>query len=150
MNRTGAGKGAPWFLESRKLLTEKHGRVTFDDVAASTKAKEELEEIVEFLRSPQKFNRLGGKIPKGRAGRPASTGKTLLAPVPSPGEAGVPFFHHLGLGFRGNVRGRRRPRARHVRAGRNPPCIVFIDEIDAVRPCNVGIGGGSVTNANRR
>jgi cell division protease FtsH len=121
MNRMqGGGKGgAMGFGKSRaKLLTEKHGRVTFDDVAGIDEAKEELEEIVEFLRNPQKFSRLGGKIPKGALlVGPPGTGKTLLARAIA-GEAGVPFFTISGSDFRGNVRGRgRKPRARHVRTG---------------------------------
>jgi len=121
MNRMqGGGRGgAMGFGKSRaKLLTEKHGRVTFDDVAGIDEAKEELEEIVEFLRNPQKFSRLGGKIPKGALlVGPPGTGKTLLARAIA-GEAGGAFLYHLGFGFRGNVRRRgRKPRAGHVRTG---------------------------------
>ncbi len=102
MNRMqGGGKGgAMGFGKSKaKLLTEKHGRVTFDDVAGIDEAKEELEEIVEFLRNPQKFSRLGGKIPKGALlVGPPGTGKTLLARAIA-GEAGVPFFTISGSDF---------------------------------------------------
>ncbi len=102
MNRMqGGGRGgAMGFGKSRaKLLTEKHGRVTFDDVAGIDEAKEELEEIVEFLRNPQKFSRLGGKIPKGALlVGPPGTGKTLLARAIA-GEAGVPFFTISGSDF---------------------------------------------------
>jgi cell division protease FtsH len=102
MNRMqGGGKGgAMGFGKSRaKLLTEKQGRVTFDDVAGIDEAKEELEEIVEFLRNPQKFSRLGGKIPKGALlVGPPGTGKTLLARAIA-GEAGVPFFTISGSDF---------------------------------------------------
>jgi cell division protease FtsH len=101
MNRQGGGRGgAMGFGKSKaKLLTEKHGRVTFDDVAGIDEAKEELEEIVEFLRNPQKFSRLGGKIPKGALlVGPPGTGKTLLARAIA-GEAGVPFFTISGSDF---------------------------------------------------
>jgi ATP-dependent Zn protease len=121
MNRMqGGGRGgAMGFGKSKaKLLTEKHGRVTFDDVAGIDEAKEELEEIVEFLRNPQKFSRLGGKIPKGALlVGPPGTGKTLLARAIA-GEAGVPFFTISGSDFVemfvgvGAV-----PRPRHVRTG---------------------------------
>jgi len=149
MNRMqGGGKGgAMGFGKSRaKLLTEKHGRVTFDDVAGIDEAKEELEEIVEFLRNPQKFSRLGGKIPKGALlVGPPGTGKTLLARAIA-GEAGVPFFTISGSDFVEMFVGVGASRVRDMfeQAKKNAPCIVFIDEIDAVgRSRGVGIGGGN-------
>jgi cell division protease FtsH len=149
MNRMqGGGKGgAMGFGKSRaKLLTEKQGRVTFDDVAGIDEAKDELEEIVEFLRNPQKFSRLGGKIPKGALlVGPPGTGKTLLARAIA-GEAGVPFFTISGSDFVEMFVGVGASRVRDMfeQAKKNAPCIVFIDEIDAVgRARGVGIGGGN-------
>ncbi len=149
MNRMqGGGRGgAMGFGKSRaKLLTEKQGRVTFDDVAGIDEAKEELEEIVEFLRNPQKFSRLGGKIPKGALlVGPPGTGKTLLARAIA-GEAGVPFFTISGSDFVEMFVGVGASRVRDMfeQAKKNAPCIVFIDEIDAVgRARGVGIGGGN-------
>ncbi len=149
MNRMqGGGKGgAMGFGKSRaKLLTEKQGRVTFDDVAGIDEAKEELEEIVEFLRNPQKFSRLGGKIPKGALlVGPPGTGKTLLARAIA-GEAGVPFFTISGSDFVEMFVGVGASRVRDMfeQAKKNAPCIVFIDEIDAVgRSRGVGYGGGN-------
>ena len=149
MNRMqGGGKGgAMGFGKSRaKLLTEKHGRVTFDDVAGIDEAKEELEEIVEFLRNPQKFSRLGGKIPKGALlVGPPGTGKTLLARAIA-GEAGVPFFTISGSDFVEMFVGVGASRVRDMfeQAKKNAPCIVFIDEIDAVgRARGQGYGGGN-------
>ena len=149
MNRMqGGGRGgAMGFGKSRaKLLTEKHGRVTFDDVAGIDEAKEELEEIVEFLRNPQKFSRLGGKIPKGALlVGPPGTGKTLLARAIA-GEAGVPFFTISGSDFVEMFVGVGASRVRDMfeQAKKNAPCIVFIDEIDAVgRARGVGMGGGN-------
>ena len=148
MNRMqGGGKGgAMGFGKSKaKLLTEKHGRVTFDDVAGIDEAKEELEEIVEFLRNPQKFSRLGGKIPKGALlVGPPGTGKTLLARAI--GEAGVPFFTISGSDFVEMFVGVGASRVRDMfeQAKKNAPCIVFIDEIDAVgRHRGAGYGGGN-------
>jgi cell division protease FtsH len=149
MNRMqGGGRGgAMGFGKSRaKLLTEKHGRVTFDDVAGIDEAKEELEEIVEFLRNPQKFSRLGGKIPKGALlVGPPGTGKTLLARAIA-GEAGVPFFTISGSDFVEMFVGVGASRVRDMfdQAKKNAPCIVFIDEIDAVgRSRGIGYGGGN-------
>ena len=149
MNRMqGGGKGgAMGFGKSRaKLLTERHGRVTFDDVAGIDEAKEELEEIVEFLRNPQKFSRLGGKIPKGALlVGPPGTGKTLLARAIA-GEAGVPFFTISGSDFVEMFVGVGASRVRDMfeQAKKNAPCIVFIDEIDAVgRHRGAGYGGGN-------
>ena len=149
MNRMqGGGKGgAMGFGKSKaKMLTEKHGRVTFDDVAGIDEAKEELEEIVEFLRNPQKFSRLGGKIPKGALLEgPPGTGKTLLARAIA-GEAGVPFFTISGSDFVEMFVGVGASRVRDMfeQAKKNAPCIVFIDEIDAVgRNRGSGYGGGN-------
>ncbi len=149
MNRMqGGGKGgAMGFGKSRaKLLTEKQGRVTFDDVAGIDEAKEELEEIVEFLRNPQKFSRLGGQIPKGALlVGPPGTGKTLLARAIA-GEAGVPFFTISGSDFVEMFVGVGASRVRDMfeQAKKNAPCIVFIDEIDAVgRSRGAGYGGGN-------
>merc|ERR1711974_407895 len=148
MNRMqGGGKGgAMGFGKSKaKLLTEKHGRVTFDDVAGIDEAKEELEEIVEFLRNPQKFSRLGGKIPKGALLEgPPGTGKTLLARAIA-GEAGVPFFTISGSDFVEMFVGVGASRVRDMfeQAKKNAPCILLIDEIDAVgRHRGAGLGGG--------
>jgi cell division protease FtsH len=144
----GGGKGgAMGFGKSKaKLLTEKNGRVTFDDVAGIDEAKEELEEIVEFLRNPQKFSRLGGKIPKGALlVGPPGTGKTLLARAIA-GEAGVPFFTISGSDFVEMFVGVGASRVRDMfeQAKKNAPCIVFIDEIDAVgRARGAGHGGGN-------
>ncbi|PVA05803.1 ATP-dependent zinc metalloprotease FtsH [Thalassorhabdomicrobium marinisediminis] len=149
MNRMqGGGKGgAMGFGKSRaKLLTERSGRVTFDDVAGIDEAKEELEEIVEFLRNPQKYSRLGGKIPKGALlVGPPGTGKTLLARAIA-GEAGVPFFTISGSDFVEMFVGVGASRVRDMfeQAKKNAPCILFIDEIDAVgRARGAGYGGGN-------
>ncbi len=149
MNRMqGGGRGgAMSFGKSKaKLLTEKHGKVTFNDVAGIDEAKDELEEIVEFLRDPQKFGRLGGKIPKGALlVGPPGTGKTLLARAIA-GEAGVPFFTISGSDFVEMFVGVGASRVRDMfdQAKKNAPCIVFIDEIDAVgRHRGAGYGGGN-------
>jgi cell division protease FtsH len=140
----GGGSGAMGFGKSKaKLLTEKHGRVTFDDVAGIDEAREELQEIVEFLKDPHKFSRLGGKIPKGAllVGSPG-TGKTLLARAIA-GEAGVPFFTISGSDFVEMFVGVGASRVRDMfdQAKKNAPCIVFIDEIDAVgRSRGAGLG----------
>jgi cell division protease FtsH len=131
----GGGGGAMGFGKSKaKMLTERQGRVTFDDVAGIDEAREELEEIVEFLRDPQRFSKLGGQIPKGAllVGSPG-TGKTLLARAIA-GEAGVPFFTISGSDFVEMFVGVGASRVRDMfeQAKKNAPCIVFIDEIDAV------------------
>ena len=131
----GGGSGAMGFGKSKaKLLTERQGRVTFDDVAGIDEAREELQEIVEFLRDPQRFSKLGGQIPKGAllVGSPG-TGKTLLARAIA-GEAGVPFFTISGSDFVEMFVGVGASRVRDMfeQAKKNAPCIVFIDEIDAV------------------
>lgn len=141
------GGGAMGFGKSKaKMLTEREGRVTFDDVAGIDEAKEELEEIVEFLRNPQKFSRLGGQIPKGALlVGPPGTGKTLLARAIA-GEAGVPFFTISGSDFVEMFVGVGASRVRDMfeQAKKNAPCIVFIDEIDAVgRHRGAGYGGGN-------
>jgi len=148
LNRMQAGgRGAMGFGKSKaKLLTERTGKVTFDDVAGIDEAKEELEEIVEFLKDPQKYSRLGGKIPKGALlVGPPGTGKTLLARAIA-GEAGVPFFTISGSDFVEVFVGVGASRVRDMfeQAKKNAPCIVFIDEIDAVgRHRGVGYGGGN-------
>ncbi|MDP8993849.1 MAG: ATP-dependent metallopeptidase FtsH/Yme1/Tma family protein, partial [Pseudomonadota bacterium] len=142
-----AGSGAMGFGKSKaRLLTEKHGRVTFDDVAGIDEAREELQEIVEFLKDPTKFARLGGKIPKGAllVGSPG-TGKTLLARAIA-GEANVPFFTISGSDFVEMFVGVGASRVRDMfeQAKKNAPCIVFIDEIDAVgRHRGAGLGNGN-------
>ena len=143
----GGGGKAMGFGKSRaKLLTEKQGRVTFDDVAGVEEAKQELEEIVEFLRDPQKFQRLGGKIPKGvLLVGPPGTGKTLLARSIA-GEANVPFFTISGSDFVEMFVGVGASRVRDMfeQGKKNAPCIIFIDEIDAVgRHRGAGLGGGN-------
>ncbi len=143
----GKGGGAMGFGKSRaRLLTEKHGRVTFEDVAGIEEAKQELEEIVEFLKDPQKFQRLGGKIPKGAllVGSPG-TGKTLVARAVA-GEANVPFFTISGSDFVEMFVGVGASRVRDMfeQGKKNAPCIIFIDEIDAVgRHRGAGLGGGN-------
>ena len=143
----GGTRGAMSFGKSRaRLLTEKHGRVTFDDVAGVDEAKEELQEIVEFLQDPSKFQRLGGKIPKGALlVGPPGTGKTLLARAVA-GEAGVPFFTISGSDFVEMFVGVGASRVRDMfeQAKKNAPCIVFIDEIDAVgRSRGHGLGNSN-------
>jgi len=144
----GGGRGgAMGFGKSKaRLLTEKSGRVTFDDVAGIDEAKEELEEIVEFLKDPSKFQRLGGKIPKGALLiGPPGTGKTLTARAVA-GEANVPFFTISGSDFVEMFVGVGASRVRDMfeQAKKNAPCIIFIDEIDAVgRSRGAGLGGGN-------
>ncbi|MEO7692174.1 MAG: ATP-dependent zinc metalloprotease FtsH [Sphingomonas sp.] len=142
-----SGSGAMGFGKSRaKMLTQREGKVTFDDVAGIDEAREELQEIVEFLKDPTKFARLGGKIPKGAllVGSPG-TGKTLLARAIA-GEAGVPFFTISGSDFVEMFVGVGASRVRDMfeQAKKSAPCIVFIDEIDAVgRHRGAGLGNGN-------
>ena len=143
----GGSRGAMGFGKSKaKLLTEAHGRVTFDDVAGVDEAKQDLEEIVEFLRDPQKFQRLGGRIPRGvLLVGPPGTGKTLLARSVA-GEANVPFFTISGSDFVEMFVGVGASRVRDMfeQAKKNAPSIIFIDEIDAVgRHRGAGLGGGN-------
>ena len=144
--QSGGGKAMGFGKSRARLLTEKVGRVTFDDVAGIDEAKTELEEIVEFLRDPQKFQRLGGKIPKGcLLVGPPGTGKTLLARAIA-GEANVPFFTISGSDFVEMFVGVGASRVRDMfeQGKKNAPCIIFIDEIDAVgRHRGAGLGGGN-------
>ncbi len=143
----GKGGGSLGFGRSKaKLLTEKHGKVTFKDVAGIDEAKEELEEVVEYLKNPIKFQRLGGKIPKGvLLVGPPGTGKTLIARAVA-GEASVPFFTISGSDFVEMFVGVGASRVRDMfeQGKKNAPCIIFVDEIDAVgRHRGAGLGGGN-------
>ncbi|WGM46146.1 ATP-dependent zinc metalloprotease FtsH [Brevundimonas sp. NIBR10] len=143
----GGARGAMGFGKSKaKLLTEHKGRKMFEDVAGVDEAKEELQEVVDFLKDPAKFQRLGGKIPKGALlVGPPGTGKTLLARAVA-GEAGVPFFSISGSDFVEMFVGVGASRVRDMfeQAKKNAPCIIFIDEIDAVgRHRGAGLGGGN-------
>jgi len=142
----GGGKAMGFGKSKAKLLTERHGRVTFDDVAGIDEAKDDLEEIVDYLRDPSKFQRLGGHIPKGvLLVGPPGTGKTLLARAIA-GEANVPFFTISGSDFVEMFVGVGASRVRDMfeQAKKNAPCIIFIDEIDAVgRHRGAGVGGGN-------
>jgi cell division protease FtsH len=144
--QSGGGKAMGFGKSRARLLTEKTGRITFEDVAGIDEAKQELEEIVEFLRDPQKFQRLGGKIPKGvLVVGPPGTGKTLLARAIA-GEANVPFFTISGSDFVEMFVGVGASRVRDMfeQGKKNAPCIIFIDEIDAVgRHRGAGLGGGN-------
>jgi cell division protease FtsH len=144
--QAGGGKAMGFGKSRAKLLTERTGRVTFEDVAGVDEAKDELKEIVDFLRDPQKFQRLGGRIPKGvLLVGPPGTGKTLLARAIA-GEANVPFFTISGSDFVEMFVGVGASRVRDMfeQAKKNAPCIVFIDEIDAVgRHRGAGLGGGN-------
>ena len=144
--QSGGGKAMGFGKSRARLLTERHGRVTFEDVAGIDEAKEELEEIVDFLKDPQKFQRLGGRIPKGALlVGPPGTGKTLLARAIA-GEANVPFFNISGSDFVEMFVGVGASRVRDMfeQAKKNSPCIIFIDEIDAVgRHRGAGLGGGN-------
>ncbi|WP_421991602.1 ATP-dependent zinc metalloprotease FtsH [Roseococcus sp.] len=142
----GGGRAMGFGKSKAKLLTEKHGRVTFEDVAGIDEAKAELEEIVDFLRDPGKFQKLGGKIPKGvLLVGPPGTGKTLLARSIA-GEANVPFFTISGSDFVEMFVGVGASRVRDMfeQGKKNAPCLIFIDEIDAVgRHRGAGLGGGN-------
>jgi cell division protease FtsH len=144
--QSGGGKAMGFGKSRARLLTEKTGRVTFADVAGIEEAKQELEEVVEFLKDPQKFQRLGGKIPKGcLLVGPPGTGKTLLARAIA-GEANVPFFTISGSDFVEMFVGVGASRVRDMfeQGKKNAPCIIFIDEIDAVgRHRGAGLGGGN-------
>jgi cell division protease FtsH len=148
MRQMQGGKGgAMGFGKSKaKLLTEAQGKVTFNDVAGVEEAKQEVEEIVEFLKDPKKFSRLGGKIPKGALLiGPPGTGKTLLAKAIA-GEANVPFFSISGSDFVEMFVGVGASRVRDMfeQGKKHSPCIIFIDEIDAVgRSRGAGLGGGN-------
>ena len=144
--QSGGGKSMGFGKSRARLLTEKSGRITFEDVAGIDEAKQELQEIVDFLREPSKFQKLGGKIPKGvLLVGPPGTGKTLLARAIA-GEANVPFFTISGSDFVEMFVGVGASRVRDMfeQGKKNAPCIVFIDEIDAVgRHRGAGLGGGN-------
>jgi cell division protease FtsH len=144
--QSGGGRAMGFGKSRARMLTEKQGRVTFEDVAGIDEAKAELQEIVEFLKDPQKFQRLGGKIPKGvLLVGPPGTGKTLLARAIA-GEANVPFFTISGSDFVEMFVGVGASRVRDMfeQGKKNAPCIIFIDEIDAVgRHRGAGLGGGN-------
>lgn len=143
--QVGGGKALSFGKSRAKLVTEQKDKITFDDVAGIDEAKEDLHEIIEFLRDPKKFTRLGGRIPKGvlLVGAPG-TGKTLLARAIA-GEAGVPFLSISGSDFVEMFVGVGASRVRDlfVQGKKNAPCIIFLDEIDAVgRHRGAGLGGG--------
>ncbi|MEQ8825293.1 MAG: ATP-dependent zinc metalloprotease FtsH [Filomicrobium sp.] len=144
--QSGSGRAMGFGKSRAKLLTERHGRVTFEDVAGVDEAKSDLQEIVDFLRDPQKFQRLGGRIPRGcLLVGPPGTGKTLIARAVA-GEANVPFFTISGSDFVEMFVGVGASRVRDMfeQAKKNAPCIIFIDEIDAVgRHRGAGLGGGN-------
>ena len=143
--QAGGGKALSFGKSRARLMSDQSERVTFEDVAGIDEAKEELIEIVEFLRDPKKFTRLGGRIPKGvLLVGPPGCGKTLLARAIA-GEAGVPFFSISGSDFVEMFVGVGASRVRDlfVQGKKNAPCIIFIDEIDAVgRHRGAGLGGG--------
>src|SRR6201993_3797121 len=144
--QSGGGRAMGFGKSRARMLTEKQGRVTFEDVAGIDEAKGELQEIVEFLRDPGKFQRLGGRIPRGvLLVGPPGTGKTLIARAVA-GEANVPFFTISGSDFVEMFVGVGASRVRDMfeQAKKNAPCIIFIDEIDAVgRHRGAGLGGGN-------
>ena len=146
MQGGGAGKAMGFGKSKAKMLTEAHGRVMFEDVAGVDEAKEDLQEIVDFLKDPSRFQKLGGKIPRGvLLVGPPGTGKTLLARAIA-GEANVPFFSISGSDFVEMFVGVGASRVRDMfeQAKKNAPCIIFIDEIDAVgRHRGAGLGGGN-------
>jgi cell division protease FtsH len=141
----GGGKALSFGRSKAKLITQENTRVTFEDVAGVDEAKEELQEVVEFLANPKKFTRLGGRIPKGvLLVGPPGTGKTLLSRAVA-GEAGVPFFSISGSDFVEMFVGVGAARVRDlfVQGKKNAPCLIFIDELDAVgRQRGAGLGGG--------
>ena len=143
--QTGSGKAFSFGRSRARMISGEQVKVTFEDVAGVDEAKEELEEVIEFLRDPQKFTKLGGRIPKGiLLVGPPGTGKTLLAKAIA-GEAGVPFFSISGSDFVEMFVGVGAARVRDLftQAKKNAPCIIFIDEIDAVgRHRGAGLGGG--------
>jgi len=143
--QAGGGKALSFGKSRARLSTDQSEKVTFEDVAGIDEAKEELGEIVEFLRDPKKFTRLGGRIPKGvLLMGPPGTGKTLLGRAIA-GEAGVPFFSISGSDFVEMFVGVGASRVRDlfVQGKKHAPCIIFIDEIDAVgRHRGAGLGGG--------
>jgi cell division protease FtsH len=143
--QSGGGKAMSFGKSRAKLMTEHHNKVTFADVAGIDESKDELEEIVSFLKDPKRFTRLGGRIPKGvLLMGPPGTGKTLLARAVA-GEAGVPFFSISGSDFVEMFVGVGASRVRDLfeQGKKNAPCIIFIDEIDAVgRHRGAGLGGG--------
>nr|WP_321983489.1 ATP-dependent zinc metalloprotease FtsH [uncultured Lichenicoccus sp.] len=144
--QSGGGRAMGFGKSRARMLTEKQGRITFDDVAGIDEAKQELQEVVDFLKDPQKFQRLGGKIPKGvLLVGPPGTGKTLLARAIA-GEANVPFFTISGSDFVEMFVGVGASRVRDMfeQGKKSAPCIIFIDEIDAVgRHRGAGLGGGN-------
>ena len=146
MQGGGAGKAMGFGKSKAKMLTQEHGRVMFEDVAGVDEAKEDLQEIVDFLKDPSRFQKLGGKIPRGvLLVGPPGTGKTLLARAIA-GEANVPFFTISGSDFVEMFVGVGASRVRDMfeQAKKNAPCIIFIDEIDAVgRHRGAGLGGGN-------
>ncbi|MFT3915896.1 MAG: ATP-dependent zinc metalloprotease FtsH [Anaeromyxobacteraceae bacterium] len=143
--QSGGGKAMSFGKSRAKLMTEHHNKITFADVAGIDESKDELEEIISFLKDPKKFTRLGGRIPKGvLLMGPPGTGKTLLARAVA-GEAGVPFFSISGSDFVEMFVGVGASRVRDLfeQGKKNAPCIIFIDEIDAVgRHRGAGLGGG--------
>jgi len=143
--QSGGGKAMSFGKSKAKLMTEHHNKITFADVAGIDESKDELEEIISFLKDPKKFTRLGGRIPKGvLLMGPPGTGKTLLARAVA-GEAGVPFFSISGSDFVEMFVGVGASRVRDLfeQGKKNAPCIIFIDEIDAVgRHRGAGLGGG--------
>ncbi|MBK9517067.1 MAG: ATP-dependent zinc metalloprotease FtsH [Anaeromyxobacter sp.] len=143
--QSGGGKAMSFGKSRAKLMTEHHNKITFSDVAGIDESKDELEEIISFLKDPKKFTRLGGRIPKGvLLMGPPGTGKTLLARAVA-GEAGVPFFSISGSDFVEMFVGVGASRVRDLfeQGKKNAPCIIFIDEIDAVgRHRGAGLGGG--------
>ncbi len=141
----GGGKALSFGKSRARLMTENQKKITFEDVAGVDEAKEELEEIIDFLKDPKKFTKLGGRIPKGvLLMGPPGTGKTLLARAIA-GEAGVPFFSISGSDFVEMFVGVGASRVRDLfeQGKKHAPCIIFIDEIDAVgRHRGAGLGGG--------